>query len=298
MRDKQTGLFYLFISPWLLGFLGLTAGPMLYSLYMSFTDWQIFGDANWVGLSNYKTLFHDKIFWISLWNTLYYTFISVPLGLVFGYLLAVLLNQKVKGLGVFRTIFYLPSIVPAVASSLLWLLVFQPEFGLANAILSYLHLPTSNWIMSEHMVKPSLIIMSLWGVGGGMVIYLAGLQSVSPSLYEAAEIDGATRWKKFWRITVPMTSNVIFFSLIMGLIGSFQIFTQAFVMTTDASGQNGGPNYASTFYVLYLYNNAFKYFKMGYASALAWVLFLIIILFTFIQFKVFGKKVYYEAEDQ
>ena len=291
-RNNQTLIFYLFISPWLFGFLVLAAGPMIYSLYMSFTDWQIFGGAEWIGLENYKNLFFDDpLFWKTLWNTFYFTFFGVPLSLVFGYLLAVLLNQKVKFMGVFRTIFYLPSIVPAVASSLLWLLIFQPEFGLANAVLDFFSLPTSNWILSESMVKPALIIMGLWGVGGGMVIYLAGLQGVPPSLYEAADIDGAGKFRKFWNVTVPMTSHVIFFNLIMGIIGSFQVFTQAYVMS------NGGPNYASLFYVLYLYQNAFQFFKMGYASALAWILFLIILVFTLLQFKFFGKKVYYEYDD-
>ena len=292
LKTSNTAMFYLFISPWLLGFFLLAAGPMLFSLYMSFTDWEIFGETTWVGMANYKDLlFDNRLFWKTLWNTLFYTGIGVPLGLVCGYLLAVLLNTKVRFMGVFRTIFYLPSIVPAVASSLLWVLIFQPEFGLANALLDYLHLPTSKWLLSETMVKPALIIMSLWGVGGGMVIYLAGLQGVPQSLYEAAEIDGAGKLSKFWNITIPMTSHVIFFNLIMGLIGSFQVFTQAYIMS------GGGPNYASLFYVHYLYQNAFQFFKMGYASALAWILFIIILIFTLLQFKFFGKKVYYEFDD-
>ncbi|WP_078393546.1 carbohydrate ABC transporter permease [Shouchella patagoniensis] len=292
LRRSKTLAFYLFISPWLIGFIALAAGPMIYSFYMSFTEWQIMGGAEWVGLENYERMFfHDPLFWTTLWNTFFYTFFGVPLGLAFGYLLAVLLNQKVKFMGVFRTIFYLPSIVPAVASSLLWLLIFQPEFGLANALLDGFGLPTSRWLLSESMVKPALIIMSLWGVGGGMIIYLAGLQGVPPSLYEAAEIDGAGKWSKFWHITIPMTSHVIFFNLIMGVIGSFQVFTQAYVMS------GGGPNYASLFYVLYLYQNAFEFFNMGYASALAWILFVIILIFTLLQFKLFGKKVYYEYDD-
>lgn len=261
---------------------------------MSFTDYSGLGSANWVGIENYKKIFtEDPLFWQSLWNTLFYTIIGVPLGLVVGYMLAVLLNSKVKFMGVFRTIFYLPSLVPTVASSLLWILIFQPDFGIANAILSFFHLPNSNWLLSEAMVKPSLIIMSLWGAGGGMVIYLAGLQSVPVALYEAAELDGAGKIRKFWNVTVPMTSNVIFFNLIMGLIGSFQVFTQAYVVSSG----NGGPNYKSLFYVFYLYQDAFKFFKMGYASALAWILFIIILIFTVIQFKVFGKKVYYEFDE-
>jgi multiple sugar transport system permease protein len=294
MNKSRTFLFYMFILPWLVGFFIFTAGPMIYSLYMSFTDFSGLGAANWVGIENYKKiLIEDPLFWQSLWNTLFYTIIGVPLGLVVGYMLAVLLNAKVKFMGTFRTLFYLPSLVPTVASSLLWILIFQPDFGIANAILSFLHLPTSDWLLSEAMVKPALIIMSLWGAGGGMVIYLAGLQSVPVSLYEAAELDGAGKLRKFWHVTVPMTSNVIFFNLIMGLIGSFQVFTQAYVVSSG----NGGPNYKSLFYVFYLYQDAFKFFKMGYASALAWILFIIILIFTVIQFRVFGKKVYYEFDE-
>ncbi|TDQ40685.1 carbohydrate ABC transporter permease [Aureibacillus halotolerans] len=290
-QSRSTLLFYLFISPWLIGFLVFGAGPMVFSLFMSFTEWDIIGGAEWIGVGNFKELLQDPLFWKSIWNTVYFTGLSVPLSLVFGYLLAVLLNTKVRFMSVFRTIFYLPSLVPAVASSLLWMLIFQPEFGLANAMLSSLHLPTSDWIMSETMVKPALIIMGLWGVGGGMVIYLAGLQGVPKSMYESAEIDGAGRWAKLVNVTIPMTSHVIFFNLIMGIIGSFQVFTQAYVMS------EGGPNYASLFYVHYLYQNAFQYFEMGYASALAWVLFLIILVFTLLQFKFFGRKVYYEFDD-
>lgn len=289
-RKRTTLLFYLFISPWLLGFFIFTVGPMLYSLYMSFTDFSGIGSAKFVGLQNYITMFtNDPLFWKSLWNTFYYTVLGVPLGLVVGYLLALLLNSKVKGLGAWRTVFYLPSLVPAVASSLLWMLIFQPDFGVANAILRFAHMPTSNWLLSEVMSKPTLIIMSLWGAGGGMVIYLAGLQQVPVSLYEAADLDGASTLRKFFTITVPMTSNVIFFNLIMGLIGSFQIFTQAYVI----SNGKGSPNNSTLFYVLYLYQNAFSFFKMGYASALAWILFLIILVVTIVQFKVFGDKVYY-----
>lgn len=289
-RKRTTMLFYLFISPWLLGFFIFTAGPMIYSLFMSLTDFSGIGSAKFVGMQNYVKMFTgDPLFWKSLWNTFVYTIFGVPLGLIVGYLLALLLNSKVKGLGIWRTIFYLPSLVPAVASSLLWLLIFQPDFGIANAILEFAKLPTSNWLVSETMAKPTLIIMSLWGAGGGMIIYLAGLQQVPTSMYEAAELDGAGPLRKFFTITIPMTSNVIFFNLIMGLIGSFQVFTQAYVVSSGT----GGPNNATLFYVLYLYNNAFSYFKMGYASALAWILFIIILIVTVIQFKFLGKKVYY-----
>lgn len=294
MKSSNTRLLYLFISPWLIGFFIFVAGPMLASLYFSFTEFSGFGSPEWVGLKNYVTLFtDDPLFRKSLWNTFFYTIFSVPLGLIAGYLLAVLLNSKVKYMPLFRTIFYLPSIVPAVASSLLFILIFQPQFGIANAILEFFGLPTSKWLYSEMMAKPTLIIMSLWGVGGGMIIYLAGLQDIPQSLYEAAELDGAGPLQKFFKITIPMTSNVIFFNLIMGIIGSFQIFTQAYIV----SDGKGGPNNATLFYVLYLYQNAFQYFKMGYASALAWILFIITVVFTFLVFRYIGRMVYYEVDD-
>lgn len=294
LNKNRTKLFYTFTLPWILGFTIFTAGPMLYSLYLSFTDFSGFGSPEWIGLGNYKQMFtEDPLFWKSLGNTIFYTLLSVPLSLITGYLLAVLLNTKVKFMGIFRTIFYLPSIVPTVATSLLWMLIFQPNFGIANAILKFVGLPTSMWLLSEQMVKPTLIIMSLWGIGGGMVIYLAGLQEVPNSLYEAAELDGASTWRKFWNITVPMTSPVIFFQLIMGLIGALQVFTQAYVVSNGA----GGPNYQSMFFVFYLYQQGFRYFNQGYGSALAWVLFVLVLILTAFIFKFVGKQVYYESGD-
>lgn len=267
---------------------------MLYSLYLSFTNSSGFGTPDWVGLDNYSRMFNqDPLFWKSLGNTFFYTALSVPLSLVTGYLLAVLLNTKVKFMGVFRTIFYLPSIVPTVATSLLWMLIFQPNFGIANAILDFFGLPTSLWLLSEQMVKPTLVIMSLWGIGGGMVIYLAGLQEVPKSLYEAADMDGASTWRKFFNITVPMTSPVIFFQLIMGLIGALQVFTQAYVVSSGS----GGPNYQSLFFVFYLYQQGFRYFNQGYGSAMAWILFFLVLILTGFIFNSVGKKVYYESGD-
>jgi len=291
---RKTKLFYIFTLPWILGFILLTAGPMIYSLYLSFTDSSGFGTPEWIGLDNYIRMFTgDPLFWKTIGNTIFYTLLSVPLGLITGYLLAVLLNSKVRFMGIFRTIFYLPSIVPTVATALLWTLIFQPNFGIANAILEFFNLPTSMWLLSEQMVKPTLIIMSLWGVGGGMVIYLASLQEVPKSLYEAAEIDGASTWSKFWNITVPLTSPVIFFQFVMGLIGALQVFTESFVVSSGT----GGPNNASLFYVFYLYQQGFQYFNQGYASALAWVLFVVILILSIFVFKYIGDKVYYEAED-
>lgn len=291
---RKTKLFYMFTMPWIIGFILLTAGPMIYSLYLSFTDSSGFGTPEWIGFDNYIRMFTgDPLFWKTMGNTIFYTLLSVPLSLITGYLLAVLLNSKVKFMGIFRTVFYLPSIVPTVATALLWMLIFQPNFGIANAILDFFGLPTSMWLLSEQMVKPTLVIMSLWGVGGGMVIYLASLQEVPRALYEAAEIDGASTWSKFWNITIPLTSPVIFFQFVMGLIGALQVFTESFVVSSGT----GGPNNASLFYVFYLYQQGFQYFNQGYASALAWVLFIIILVLSVFVFKYIGDKVYYEAED-
>ncbi|MFB3897211.1 MAG: carbohydrate ABC transporter permease [bacterium] len=282
---------YLFISPCVLGLLIFTVGPMLASFFMAFTDWDILTRPAWVGIANYKEIFtDDPFFWKALWNTLYFTAFTVPLGLIGSFLLALLLNAKVKGLSWFRTAFYLPSIVPAVAGTMLWLWILHPDFGLLNAVLHGLHLPTPPWMADPAWSKPALIIMSLWGLGGGMIIYLAGLQGIPEQLYEAAAIDGANGWHRFWHITIPQMSPVIFFNLIMGMIGALQTFTQAFIMSNGL----GGPADSTLFYVFYIYNKAFREFQMGYACALAWILFVIILIITLIQFKYVGKRVYYE----
>lgn len=280
---------YLYASPWFIGFIIFTAGPIIASLILSFTDWDLVNLPRWIGFGNYRTLLDDPLFWQGLKVTSIYSLFSIPLGIAGGLTIAVLLNQKIKGLSVFRSIYYLPAIVSGVAVSLLWSWIFNPDFGVLNYLLSLIGIKGPGWIYDEKWALPSLIIMSLWGVGGGMVIYLASLQGVPTELYEAAIIDGASSWRRFWSITIPMISPVLFFQLIMGIIGSFQIFTQAYIMT------NGGPNNATLFYVLYLYRNAFQWFKMGYASALAWVLFLIILALTIIQFKLANYWVYYEG---
>jgi multiple sugar transport system permease protein len=281
--------FYLFISPWIVGFLVFTAGPMLASLFFSFTQYDIAHPPKWIGLDNYNTMVHTDLFWKSLGVTTYYSLVSVPLGIVISLAIALLLNQRVRGMAFFRTIFYTPAVVSGVAVSLLWLWMFDAQFGLINWGLSFLGIQGPQWLLDENSVIPALIIMSLWGIGGGIVIYLAGLQGIPTELYEAAAIDGANGWRKFRNITLPMMSGVIFFNLIIGIINSFQIFTQAYIMT------GGGPHYASLFYVLYLYQNAFQYFNMGYASALAWVLFLIVLGITLAVFKSSGRWVYYEG---
>lgn len=275
--------------PSILGILIWLVGPMIYSIWLSLTKWDIITPAKYVGLGNFRKLFlNDPLFWKSLWVTFYYTIVAVPLNLVSGFLVALLLNSEVKGMTGFRTIFYLPSIVPQVANAMLWLWLLNPEFGLVNTFLRSLGFPKILWLQDERWVMPAFWVMGLWTIGGGMLIYLAGLQGIPEQLYEAADIDGATIWAKFRHITIPQMSPIIFFNLIMGIIGSFQIFTSGFLMT------NGGPNNATLFYVLYLYRNAFQWLNMGYAAALAWVLFIIILLLTLLVFRSLGDKVYYD----
>ncbi len=282
---------YLFILPWLAGFVLFTAGPMVASLYLAFVDWDpLSSTAEWTGLSNLQRLVGDQLIWTSLFNTAYYTFFSVPLRLLVALGAALLLNTAVRGLPFFRTCFYLPSVVPAVASAILWMWLYNPSMGLFNMALTGLGLPRLNWLFDVNLAKPSLILMSLWSIGGIMVIFLAGLQAIPRGLYEAAEIDGAGRWARFRHVTLPMLSPTILFNLVIGLIYSFQVFTPAFLMT------QGGPVNATLFTVLYLYQVAFERFQMGYASAIAWVLFVVILIFTLAQWKLANYWVYYEGK--
>lgn len=280
---------YLFISPWIIGFVVFTAGALLGSFSISLTKWNIVGTPEIVGLANYQKMVEDRFFWQSIKVTLYYL-LNVPLNVVLGLLLALLLNQKVQGLSVFRTIFFLPSVASGVAVSLLWMWIFNPRFGIINVLLKKIGIIGPLWLGSEAWAIPALIIMSIWGVGGGMLIYLGALQGIPTAFYEAATLDGAGAWKKLLHITVPMITPVLLLNLVMGVIVSFQVFTQAYVMT------DGGPNYATLFYVMYLYQQAFVWFNMGYASALSWVLFLIILVFTVIILKTSSSWVYYESD--
>lgn len=293
-----------FLSPWILGAVIFTIGPMLFSLMMSFSKWDIIQPAQYRGMGNYvEAIFQDPRFWKTVQVTGIYTLVSVPLGILFALVLALLLNAKVRGMPVYRTFFYLPALASTVASALIWRKIFQPEGGLLNYVLfgadgksdpfglSRWLAPDGqlpNWLGSESLALPSLIIMSLWGVGGGMVILLAGLQAIPEYYYEAATLDGAGGWKKFLAVTMPLITPSLFFSLITGMIGSFQVFTQAFVMT------QGGPNDATRFYMLHLYEQSFGSLRMGYASALAWLLFLVIFVVTRLQWKL-NKYVYYEG---
>lgn len=285
-RDLRNGL--LFTSPWLVGLVVFTIYPILASIYFSFTDYSVLKPPRWVGLGNYITLFTtDTLFPTALYNTLYYAAIALPLGIIGSVALALLLNRRVAGMSIYRTIFYLPNVVPAVAMSVLWIWLLNPNYGLFNSILKGIGLPGVPWLTSPDWSKPSLILMSLWGIGGSMVIYLAGLQDIPEHLYEAADLDGANAWQKTRHVTLPMLTPTIFFNLVMSLVGVFSYFTQAFIMT------NGGPIDSTLFYMLYLYRNAFMYFKMGYASAMAWILFVIVVSLTLFVFRSSGRWVYY-----
>ena len=277
-------------SPWLIGLFVFTGGPILFSIIMSFCRYDILNPAHFVGLNNYKWVFtQDPIFWKAFWNTVY-MIIGVPLGIVFGLAIALLLDIKLKGMAFYRTLFYMPAIVPAVAASILWAWIFNPTSGLLNEFLGWLGIAGPAWLQDVKWSKPAMILMGLWGVGAGMIIWLAGLKNIPQHLYEAAEVDGAGVWSKFFNITIPMLSPYIFFNLIMGLIGTFQIFAQSYIMTA------GGPMNSTMFYVYHLFNTAFKYLEMGNASAMAWFLFIIIFCLTLFQLWLSKKWVHYESE--
>lgn len=288
----EARLSYLFIAPALIGFACFTFLPMMFSLGMSFMDYGIITPPKWVGLDNWATmLFRDPLVWQSLGVTLYFALGSVAVILVLAFGIAILMNQRIVGQRIFRTIYYMPSVISGVPVALLWSWLFHPSIGVFNSILGALGIQGPYWLTTPEWVIPSLIIMSTWSVGGAMVIYLAGLQGVPQDLYEAAELDGAGPFRKTWNITIPMVSPIIFFNLILSIIGAMQAFTQAYIMT------DGGPINSSLFSVLYIYRNAFAYFKMGYASALAWLLFIVIGLITVIIFRT-SKFWVYEENDR
>lgn len=292
LRTKEALNGYLFFSPGLIGFLVFMGFPILYSLYLSFTSYNIYSPPKWIGLHNYRVMFtQDPLFFKSLGNTLYYVALSVPLNTILGVLIAVLMNQKVFGIRAFRTIYFLPSVVSGVAVALLWQWILDGNFGLLNTFLANFGIVGPGWLTDEAWAKPSMVLMNLWAVGGTMIIYLAGLQGVPRSLYEASIVDGAGRIRQFWNITIPMLTPTIFYNVIMGVLGGFQIFIQAYIMT------GGGPNNSTMFYALHLYNKAFKDLQMGYASALAWVLLIISLALTLIIFKTSSRWVYYEGAD-
>ena len=288
-REELAG--WLMAMPWVLGIAFLTLGPFGAAAYLSLTEYDILRPPAFVGLENFRQMLaHDPLFWTSMRVTTIYSVVSVPLQIALGLFLAILLNARIHGLAWLRTIYYLPAVLSGVAVSFLWIWIFSTDWGVLNYVLSLLHIKGPNWLNSQIWALPSLIIMSLWGVGGGLVIYLAGLQGVPSELYEAAEVDGAGRWRRFWSITLPMISPVILFQLIMGIIGALQTFTQGFVMT------GGGPNNSTLFFVLYLWRNAFQYLRMGYASALAWAIFVYILLLTLLVLRSSQAWVFYTGE--
>ncbi|ODR38935.1 carbohydrate ABC transporter permease [Eisenbergiella tayi] len=287
-RNQVQGI--LFTLPAILGFLIFTLLPMAASLYLSFTDYRISNKPLLIGADNYVRLFsgEDYFFYKALGVTAYYVVLSVPTFLIVAFFIANLLNSEIKGMAIFRTIFYLPSIVPVVATSMIWAWLFNPDFGLFNSILKSLGLPQSQWIYNEKTVITSIVLMGIWTTGSTMVIFLAGLQDVPKQLYEAAKVDGAGYWKRMRFITIPLMTPTLFFNLIMGMINGFQVFSQAYIMT------DGGPNNASLFYVFYLYREAFRNSQMARACACSWVLFIIIAVLTFITFRSSDKWVYSE----
>ena len=281
---------YCFISPWLLGLLLFFGGPIIASLVLSLFDYSLVKAPAFVGLDNYRMAFlGDRLFWPSLRRTFYWAITYTPIVVVGSLCLAVLLNQKLRGTNVFRTLFFLPHLTPAVSLAVLWAFILHPRLGPVNHVLGLLGLPQPGWLTAEKWAMPSLVLMGLWGGMGGnrMLIFLAGLQGVPQELYEAADIDGAGGWSKFTRITVPMISPVVFFNIILGVIGALQVFTTAFVAT------GGGPNYATWFLALHIYNQAFRYFRLGYGSMLAWFLALVLVIFTYLQVKLSNRWVYY-----
>lgn len=292
-RESLTG--YLFVSPWIISLLVFTAYPTIASIIFSLTDYNILRPPQFVGLRNFQVMFfEDPLFWTSVKNTAYYALISVPLGLLVALLLAMLLNQKLTGIGVYRTIFYLPSLVPAVAATLLWLVILDPRLGLVNEGLRTIGLKPVGWFQSAVWAKPSLILMSLWlGTGASMLIFLAALKEIPQSLMDAAMIDGADAMQRFRHVTLPLISPTILFNLILGIIASFQVFGTAFVATGSAN--TAGPLNSMLMYMLLLYRNAFRYFNMGYASAMALAMFLVLVLVTVVTIRSSNTWVYYET---
>jgi len=291
-----TAAFWLFVSPWVFGFLLFTLGPMVYSLGLSFFHWDLISPARWSGISNYQKAASDPLLGQAIKVTLTFAVVSVPLQTVLSLAVALLMNINVRGIHVFRTIWYLPSLVQGVAATILFLWVFNPSYGLVNGLLGAIGIQGPSWFGDPDWALPAVIIMSLWTVGGNMIIYLAGLQDVPTELYEAARLDGAGRIREIWSITIPQISPVIFFNVVTGMIAAMQIFTQAYLVPSSTGSANGGgPGNSLLFLVYYLYQNAFRMFQMGYASALAWILLVMILVLTALMFRGSAFWVYYES---
>ena len=295
LREHLEG--YLFISPWILGMVLFALGPILASFGLAFTRWNLFTEPEYVGWANFQKLAHDPLFYKSVFNTIYYAVFAVPLGLVLALGLAMLVNHRLRGVNFFRTAFFLPNVVAGIAMLLLWKWLFDPNFGLINlfldwtgllAVLEWIGMGRPQWLSSRTGAMPGMIFMSIWGLGGSMMIFLAGLQNIPRELIEAAELDGAGPWKRFRYVTVPLLTPTIFFLTMVGVIASLQIFNQAYVMT------QGGPAHATLFYVLYLFQTAFERFEMGYACAMALVLFILTLIVSLIQLAMGKKWVHYQ----
>ena len=279
-----------FISPWIIGFLGFFVYPLLLSLYYSFTEYNLLQSPKWVGLHNYRSLPEDTHYTNAVWNTVYFVAFSVPLGVLTAFIIAFLLNQQLRWRVLLRMIFYIPIVVPISATAILWMWIFNSNWGLLNNLLDLVGIDGPSWLGSPAWSKPSLIIMQLWLVGGSVLIFLAALQDVPRALYDAAMVDGANAWRRVWHVTIPMVTPAILFSLLTGLIAAFQTFANAWIMT------RGGPIRSTEFYVLYLYDNGFRFFRMGYASAMAWILFGVVVVVTVILFRTSARWVYYGGE--
>ena len=285
-REGRAGL--LFAAPWLVGFLVFLAYPLVASIYFSFCDYSVLKPPVWIGLENYTELFHDELFWTALKNTLLYAAFALPAGIITSLSLAMLLNAKVKGMPFYRTIFFVPSLVPQVSLAVLWLWLLNGEHGVLNLLLAKVGITGPSWLGDPAWSKPAMVLMSVWGVGNAVLIYLAGLQDVPRPLIEAAELDGATAWQKTRNVTIPMISPVILFNGVMGLIGTLQVFAVPFIMFP-----NGTPARSTYFYAMYLFDNAFKYQKMGYASAMGWIMFLLVLVLTLVSLRLSEKHVHY-----
>jgi len=291
-RQREALEGYLFILPWFVGFLVFTAGPLLSSLYLSFTEWGFVDAPSFVGLENYRDIARDPVFVVALKNTATYTFASVPLVLLASLFIALLVTRRLSGMHAFRTLYYLPAVIGGVVMALVWSWVFNPDYGILNFVIRSLGLEAPNWLGSPRWAMRAIILLSVWNIGFPMIVFVAGLQNIPKVLYEAALLDGAGRWQKFRYVTLPMLSPTLFFLLVTSLISSFQIFDVVYVI----SGGDGGPLRSTLVYLLYYYQNAFSYFDMGYASALIWVLFLVVMALTLLVFKFSSLWVFYESE--
>jgi len=290
LRRREILEGYLFAAPFIIGFLVFIAFPMGWALLLTFQKYNLLAPASFVGLANVQQIFADPKVGKSLWSTAYFAFTSVPLQLVLAFACAVLLNQPLRGRNFYRTALYIPVIVPIVVSAFIWQRAYHPDFGIINEVLRWFGIGPRAWLFEPALAIPAFVFMRIWVMGTQMVIFLAGLQNVPAALLEAAALDGAGAWRKFWNVTVPLMTPIIFFNLIVGLIGNFQVFAPALIMT------QGGPQDATLFMVLYIYRNAFEYSKLGYAAALSWLLFIIVIILTGLQFRLSGRWVYYETD--